>query len=93
MRNKKRKIRRTCYVFLAVFAAVCIITSFVRAASVEYTTREVVVEEGDTLWGIWEEHGHGRFEKWKVEVEHLNKKDLSVLMPYDRVVVPIVKEK
>ncbi len=80
------------YGCLAVFAAVCIITSFVRAASVEYTTMEVAVREGDTLWSIWEEVGHGRFDKWKVDVERLNEQDLSVLHPCDRVTVPVINE-
>lgn len=88
---KKRKKERFGYVLLAVFMAVCITTSFVRAAQVEYTTREVVVQEGDSLWSIWEEVGHGRFDKWKVEVERLNAEDVNVIHPYDRITVPVVK--
>lgn len=77
---------------LAVFVAVCVITSFVRAASVEYTTMEVVVQEGECLWSIWEKHGHGRFDDWVIKVKKMNDKDLSVLMPYDRITVPVIIE-
>ncbi len=83
--------KRIACIFFGVFMAVCIITSFVRAAKVEYTSREVVVREGDTLWGIWEEVGHGRFDAWMVETKKLNDKDLSVLRPYSKITVPVVK--
>ncbi len=88
--KKKKKIRMLVYGGLAVLMAVAITTSFVRAANVEYTTIEVVVQEGDTLWGIWEEVGYGRADKWIHEVKSMNEKDLSVLMPYDRITVPVV---
>lgn len=90
-RGPRRRRQWLWYGGLAVFAAVCIITSFARAASVEYTTREVVVEEGDTLWGIWEEVGCGNYHKWKYEVQKMNDKDLSVLRPHSRIIVPTVK--
>ena len=88
---KGRKRRRVWYVCLAVFAAVCIITSFVRAESVEYATREVVVEEGDTLWGIWEEVGCGNYHKWKYEVQKMNGMETADIMAYQKLVVPVVK--
>ncbi len=88
---KGRKRRRMWYVCLAVFAAVCIVTSFVRAASVEYTTMEVVVREGDTLWSIWEDVGYGRADKWISEVRRMNGMQSADIWPYDRLVVPVMK--
>jgi len=88
---QSRRKRRRGYVCLAVFAAVCIITSFVRATSVEYTTMEVVVQEGDCLWSIWEDVGYGRADKWIAEVKKMNEQDLSVLRPYSRIAVPVIK--
>ncbi|MBE7025025.1 MAG: LysM peptidoglycan-binding domain-containing protein [Ruminococcaceae bacterium] len=88
---KSRKRKRMWYVCLAAFVAVCMITSFVRANQTEYTTREVVVQEGDTLWGIWEEVGHGRADKWIAEVRSINNMETADLQPYDRLTVPVVK--
>lgn len=76
---------------IAVVLIVLAVTSFVRAASVEYTTIEVVVQEGDTLWGIWEEVGHGRADKWIAEVRSMNNMETADLQPYDRLTVPILK--
>lgn len=88
MSKKEKRMAAVVAVVLIVLA----VTSFVKAACVEYTTVEVVVQEGDTLWSIWEEVGHGRFDKWKVDVERLTEQDLSVLHPYDRVTVPVINE-
>ena len=89
---KKLARREKCIMFLlALFAAVCIITSFVRAASVEYTTMEVVVQEGDCLWSIWEDVGYGRADKWIAEVRSINNMETADLQPYDRLSVPVMK--
>ena len=87
--NKQDK--RIICVAVAILA-ITMITSFVRASCVEYTTMEVVVQEGDTLWGIWEKAGHGRFDDWVIKVKKMNDKELSVLMPYDRITVPVIIE-
>lgn len=76
---------------IAVVLIVLAVTSFVKAACTEYTAMEVVVQEGDTLWGIWEEVGYGRFDAWMVETKKLNDKDLSVLRPYSKITVPVIK--
>ena len=83
----EKRMAAVVAVVLIIFA----VTSFVKAACTEYTTLEVVVQEGDTLWSIWEEVGHGRADKWIHEVKRMNKKDLSVLMPYQRITVPVMK--
>ena len=74
-----------------VILAITMITSFVRASCTEYTTMEVVVQEGDCLWSIWEEVGYGRADKWIAEVKKMNEQDLSVLRPYSRIAVPVIK--
>ena len=89
MKRKKRIV--LLYAGIGIFAAVAILTSFVRAARTEYTVREVVVQEGDTLWGIWEDVGYGRFDDWVIKVKKMNETDLSVLQPYQRVTVSVVK--
>ena len=76
---------------LAVFIVVCMITSFVRAASAEYVTREVVVQEGDTLWSLWEAYGYGRADKWIYEVKELNNKETASLWPHERLRVPVMR--
>ncbi len=76
---------------LAVFIVVCMITSFVRAASAEYVTREVVVQEGDTLWSLWEAYGYGRADKWIYEVKELNNKETASLWPHERLLVPVMR--
>lgn len=86
IRKEKRLVS-----ILAVILAVLFATSFAGASGTEYTTVEVVVQEGDTLWGIWEEMGYGRFDAWHLQVKKLNDKDLSVLQPYDRVTIAVVK--
>lgn len=86
-----RRKKQAAYICFALFAAVCIIASCVRASCVEYTTMEVVVQEGDTLWGIWEEHGYGRGDRWIAEVRSMNNMQSSVIYPYDRLTVPVVK--
>ncbi len=87
MSKKEKRMAAVVAVVLIVLA----VTSFVKAACMEYTTVEVVVQEGDSLWSIWEEVGHGRFDDWKIKVERVNEQDLSVLHPCDRIVVPIIK--
>lgn len=85
------KKEKRAAVVVAVVLVVLAVTSFVKATCMEYTTVEVVVQEGDSLWSIWEEVGHGRFDDWKIKVERVNEQDLSVLHPCDRIVVPIIK--
>ena len=85
------KKEKRAAIVVAVVLVVLAVTSFAKAACTEYTTMEVVVQEGDTLWSIWEEVGHGRADKWIHEVKRMNKKDLSVLMPYQRITVPVMK--
>ena len=75
----------------AVILIVLAVTSFVKAACTEYTTMEVVVHEGDTLWGIWEEVGYGRADKWIAEVRNMNNMESVDIWPYDRLVVPVMK--
>ena len=89
--KRRKRLRLLFYAGIAAFVLVAITVSFVRAARTEYTTMEVVVQEGDTLWGIWEDVGHGRFDEWHCKVRTLNDKDLSILRPYDRVTVSVLK--
>ena len=89
--KRRNRLRLLLYAGIAVFVLVAITTSFVRAARTEYTTMEVVAREGDTLWSIWEDVGHGRFDEWHCKVRTLNDKDLSILQPYDRVTVSVLK--
>lgn len=88
MSKKEKRAAMVVAVVLIVFA----VTSFVKAACVEYTTVEVVVQEGDSLWSIWEEVGHGRFDKWKYEVMEMNDMEKPDLMAYQKLMVPVVNE-
>lgn len=85
------KKEKRAAIVVAVVLVVLAVTSFVKAACVEYTTVEVVVQKGDTLWSIWEEVGHGRFDDWVIKVKKVNNKDLSVLQPCQKVMIPVVK--
>jgi len=75
-----------------VILAITMITSFVRASCTEYTTMEVVVQEGDCLWSIWEDVGYGRADKWIAEVRSINNMETADLQPYDRLKVPVLIE-
>ena len=79
------------YAGVLAFMVVAITTSFVRTARTEYTTCEVVVQEGDSLWSIWEEYGYGRADKWIHEVKELNNKETASLWPSERLWVPVLK--
>jgi len=75
-----------------VILAITMITYFVRASCTEYTTMEVVVQEGDCLWSIWEDVGYGRADKWIAEVRSINNMETADLQPYDRLKVPVLIE-
>lgn len=83
--------KRALLIGMTIFVVLAV-SSCIKAADVEYTTREVVVQEGDTLWGIWEEVGHGRADKWIHEVKSMNEQELSVLRPYQRITVPVIEK-
>ena len=76
---------------VAVVLIVLAVTSFAKAACMEYTTKEVVVREGDTLWSIWEEVGHGRADKWIGEVRDMNHMKSADLAIGDKLIIPVVK--
>lgn len=78
-------------VLVAVLVAVAITTSFVRDARTEHTTSEVVVQNGDSLWSIWEDVGYGRADRWIVETMNMNNMQTADIYPYDRLVVPVLK--
>ncbi len=58
-----------------------------------YTTKTVTVCPGDTLWGLWEEHGHGRADKWMAEVRDMNGMDSADIYPMDVLCVPVIEER
>lgn len=77
---------------VTVVLIVLAVTSFVKAACTEYTTVEVVVREGDTLWSIWEEVGHGRADKWIGEVRDMNHMKSADLQVGDKLLLPVINE-
>ena len=85
------KKEKRAAIVVAVVLVVLAVTSFVKAACVEYTTVEVVVREGDTLWRIWEEVGHGRADKWIGEVRDMNHMKSADLVIGDKLIIPVVK--
>ena len=89
--KRRKRFRLLLYAGIVVFVLVVITTSFVRAARTEYTTIEVVVHEGDTLWSIWEDVGYGRADKWISEVRRMNGMQSADIWPYDRLIVPVMK--
>ena len=87
MSKKEKRVAAIVAVILALLA----VTSFVKAACTEYTTMEVVVQEGDTLWSIWEEVGHGRADKWIGEVRDMNHMKSADLQVGDKLIIPVMK--
>lgn len=70
--NRGKRFKLLCYALIAVLAVVAVTTSFVGASNTEYTTMEVVVHEGDTLWSIAQKHGVDNWYKWKYETVRAN---------------------
>ncbi len=88
MKKKKDKLP---YIMAAMAAAV-LLSAVVMANGVEYTAKTVTVAPGDTLWSLWEEHGHGRADKWITEVRRINNMDSADIYPLDVLCVPTIKE-
>lgn len=86
------KKEKRAAIVVAVVLIVLAVTSFVKAACTEYTTVEVVVQEGDTLWSIWEEVGHGRADKWIGEVRDMNHMKSADLAIGDKLLLPVINE-
>lgn len=76
---------------VAAIAAISML-AVVIANGEEYTTKTVTVAPGDTLWTLWEEHGHGRADKWIAEVRDINNMDGANIYPLDVLCVPVIKE-
>ena len=85
------KVEKRMAAVVAVVLVVLAVTSFAKAACMEYTTKEVVVREGDTLWSIWEEVGHGRADKWIGEVRDMNHMKSADLAIGDKLIIPVMK--
>lgn len=88
MKRKRNKAKRFC----VVMAAAVLFTVAVRANGVEYTTKTVTVAPGDTLWSLWEEHGHGRADNWINETREANNLDSADIFPGDKLTVSVIKE-
>jgi len=87
----KRKKDRLPGIIVAI-TAISMLTSGAMANNVEYTTKTVTVAPGDTLWSLWEEHGHGRADKWIAEVRDMNGMDSAAIYPLDVLRVPVIAE-
>lgn len=77
---------------MAAIAAASMLASAVMASSATCITKTVTVAPGDTLWSLWEEHGHGRADKWIAEVRDMNDMDSAAIYPLDVLRVPVIAE-